>query len=168
MAISFPFTVSFWTIPAACFFACLPSAGFRFTRYGANAPGQTTSSIITSIDDECDEKFRASCEYAASDADGCGTSFTLMPVSFENRETSNRSRLWLDPTALSPMNVIFWPLYFFFSAAAPATFGGLTAAAAVLLPAALLAPPAVGALRTTSTGNAPATPTKARTPRCFT
>src|SRR5919201_1807554 len=168
MAISFPFTVSFWTIPAACFFARPPRYGFRLTRYGANAPGHTTSSIATSIDDECDEKFLASCEYAASDADGCGTSFTLMPVSLWNRATSSRSRLWLDPTAFSPMNVIFWPLYFLLSAAAPATFGGLTAAAAVLLPAALLAPPAVAALSETSRANSPATPTRASTPRCFT
>src|SRR5919201_2964122 len=168
MAISFPFTVSFWTIPAACFFACLPSAGFRFTRYGANAPGHTTSSIITSIDDECDEKFRASCEYAASDADGCGTSLTLMPVSLWNRATSSRSRLWLDPTALSPMNVICWPLYFFLSAAAPATFGGLTAAAAERFAGLLPAPPAVATLSETIRANAPASPASTSTPRCLT
>ena len=168
MAISFPFTVSFWMIPAACFFAALPRAGFRLTRYGANAPGHTTSSIITSIDDECDEKFRAICEYAASDAAGCGTSFTLMPVSFLNRATSSRSRLWLEPTALSPMNVICWPPYFFFSAAAPATFGGFTAAAMERFAGLLPAPPAAATLSETIRAKAPASPTNTSTPRCLT
>src|SRR5437764_505118 len=91
-----------------------------------------------------------------------------MPVSLWNRATSSRSRLWLEPTALSPMNVIFWPLYFFLSAAAPATFGGFMAAAAVPPPAVLLAPPAVATLSETSRASAPATPTRASTPRCFT
>ena len=93
-------------IPCACSLACEPSAGFRSTRNGANAPGQTTSSIATSIDDECDENARASCAYAASDAAGCGTTFTLMPVAAENLWASLMSRVWLDPTALSPMKVI--------------------------------------------------------------
>ena len=84
--------VSFWTIPAAWSFDCLPSFGFRLTRYGANAPGHTTSIIATSIDEECVENALASCEYDASDAAGCGTTFTLMPVSFVNLVASARSR----------------------------------------------------------------------------
>src|SRR5207237_4995673 len=122
----------------------------------------------TSIDDECDEKFRASCEYAASDAAGCGTSFTLMPVSLWNRATSSRSRLWLEPTALSPMNVICWPLYFFFNAAAPATLCGLTAAATERFAGLLLAPPAAATLSETIRANAPASPANTSTPRCLT
>src|SRR4051812_20143121 len=114
-------------IPCACCFAALPSAGFRLTRYGANAPGQTTSSIITSIAEDFDEKFRANCEYEASEADGCGTSLTLMPVSCWNLATSFRSRLWLEPTAASPTNSIFWPLYLALIAAAFGTFGGAIA-----------------------------------------
>ena len=54
--------VSFLMIPCAWIFACEPSFGFRSTRNGANAPGQTTSIIATSIDDECVENARASCE----------------------------------------------------------------------------------------------------------
>ena len=84
--------MSFWTIPCACSLACLPSFGFRSTRYGAKAPGQTTSIIATSIDDDFDENARTSCEYDASDAAGCGTTFTLMPVSLVNRFASARSR----------------------------------------------------------------------------
>ena len=93
-----PSTVSLATIPAACSLACLPSFGFRSTRYGANAPGQTTSIIATSNEDDFDENARASCEYDASDAAGCGTTLTLMPVSFENRFASARSRTWPPPT----------------------------------------------------------------------
>ena len=46
-----------------CSFDCLPSFGFRLTRYGAKAPGQTTSIIATSIEDDFDENARASCAY---------------------------------------------------------------------------------------------------------
>src|ERR671931_2868744 len=91
-----------------------------------------------------------------------------MPVSLWNRATSSRSRLWLDPTALSPMNVICWPLYFFLSAAAPATFGGLTAAATERFVGLLPAPPAVATLSETSRANAPASPANTSTLRCLT
>src|SRR5438876_12382660 len=90
MATSLPSTVSFWMIPRAWSFACAPSFAFRSTRYGAKAPGQTTSIIATSIDDDFDENARTSCEYDASEAAGCGTTFTLMPVSFENRSEERR------------------------------------------------------------------------------
>ena len=76
-----------------CCFASLPSFGFRSTRNGAKAPGQTTSIIATSNDDDFDENTRASCEYDASDAVGCGTTFTLIPVSFVNCFASATSRL---------------------------------------------------------------------------
>ena len=95
-------------MPAAWSFACWPSFGPRSTRYGAKAPGHTTSSIATSIDDDLDENARTSCEYDASDAAGCGTTFTLMPVSFVNRCASIRSRLCELPTE-SPTKVIVWP-----------------------------------------------------------
>ena len=78
--------------------------------------------MATSNDDDFDENTRASCEYDASDAVGCGTTFTLIPVSFVNRFASARSRLWLPPTE-SPMNVIDWPPYSFLRAAAFGTFG---------------------------------------------
>jgi len=55
-----------------------------------------------------DEKFRASCAKDASDAVGCGTTLTVMPVSFLNRDASARSRAWRPPTE-SPTKVIFWP-----------------------------------------------------------
>ena len=84
--------MSFWMIPAAWSFACFPSFGLRSTRNGASAPGQTTSIMATSIADECDENTLTSCEYDASEAVGCGTTFTLMPVSFEKRLASARSR----------------------------------------------------------------------------
>src|SRR5436305_1595936 len=95
-----------------------------------------------------------------------------MPVSLWNRATSSRSRLWLEPTALSPMNVIFWPLYFLRSAFAPATAGGLIAAAAE----GVRAPfdddvPALTAAVTTSRAaraNAAVSPPTTRTARCFT
>ena len=60
--------------------------------YGAKAPGQTTSIIATSIEDDFDENARASWEYAASDAAGCGVTLTLIPVSFVKRFASARSR----------------------------------------------------------------------------
>src|SRR5262245_15794428 len=122
MATRWPPTVSFATIPAAWIFDCAPSFGFRSTRYGAKAPGQTTSIIATSNDDECEENARASCEYDASEAVGCGTTFTLIPVCAENFFASARSR-WFPPPTESPMNVIDWPPYFFLIAAAPGTAG---------------------------------------------
>src|SRR5436190_2138959 len=85
LIVTLPSTVSFLMIPCACCFACAPSFGFRSTRYGAKAPGQTTSIIATSNDEPFDANVLASCEYDASDADGCGMTFTLMPVSFVNR-----------------------------------------------------------------------------------
>ena len=57
-------------IPWECSFASFESAGLRFTRNGANAPGHTTSSIITSTDDDFDEKSRASCAYESVEAAG--------------------------------------------------------------------------------------------------
>ena len=93
-------------MPAACSFACLPSFGFRLTRYGANAPGHTTSIMATSIEDDFDENARASCEYDWSDAAGCGTTLTLMPVSCVKRLASLASRTWPLPTE-SPTKVIF-------------------------------------------------------------
>src|SRR3954452_6751274 len=103
MATSLPPMVSFWTIPAAWSLDCVPSFGFRLTRYGANAPGQTTSIIATSIDDDFAENARASCAYDWSDADGCGTTVTLIPVSFVNSVASAVSRTWPFPTE-SPTN----------------------------------------------------------------
>src|SRR3954452_16523884 len=110
MATRCPPTVSFARIPGACSLACEPSFGFRSSRYGANAPGHTTSIIATSNDDECDVNTRASCEYDASDAVGCGTTFTLMPVCCENFFARATSRVCPPPTE-SPMNVIDWPPY---------------------------------------------------------
>src|SRR4026209_406068 len=115
-------------MPAACSFDCLPSFGFRSTRYGANAPGQTTSIIATSIDDDFDENARASCEYDASEAAECGTTLTLIPVSFVKRFASAMSRTWPLPTG-SPTRVLFCPPYFFLSAAALGTFGAAIAVA---------------------------------------
>src|ERR1041384_4171060 len=104
MATSFPPMVSLETMLLMCSFACLPSFGFRLTRYGANAPGQTTSSIATSIEDDFDENARASCAYDWSEADGCGTTLTLMPVSREKRLASFVSRMGPFPTE-SPTHV---------------------------------------------------------------
>ena len=53
--------VSFATMLFRWSFACLPSFGFRLTRYGAKAPGQTTSIIATSIEDDFDENARTRC-----------------------------------------------------------------------------------------------------------
>src|SRR5205085_5854993 len=108
-----------------------------------------------------------SCEYDASDAAGCGTTFTLIPVSFVKRVASASSRLCELPTE-SPMNLIFWPPYFALSALAFGTFGALTAAAAVRLPTCLRAPPAVATLSETTRANAPASPANTSTPRCLT
>jgi len=84
--------VLFWMIPFACSLACLASGFLRSTRYGANAPGQTTSIITTSKADDFEEKLRASCEYDSSDFSGCGRTLTWIPVSFVNRFASARSR----------------------------------------------------------------------------
>jgi hypothetical protein len=54
-----------------------------------------------------------------------------MPVAAENLWASLMSRVWLDPTALSPMKVIVCPPYFFLIAGAFGTAGGTIAAAAV-------------------------------------
>ena len=157
--------VSFWTIPAAWSFDCLPSFGFRSTRYGANAPGQTTSIIATSIEDDFDENARASCEYAASEAAGCGVTLTLIPVSFVNRFASARSRTCPLPTE-SPTNVIFWPPYFFRIAAAFGTFGAATAAACCTCAGRLLL--AAATLRDATSAIAPITPARTSNLRCFT
>ena len=129
-------TVSFWMAPGESCFACWPSFGFRSTRNGAKAPGQMASIIATSIDDDFDENARASCEYDASEAAGCGTTFTLIPVCCENFFASAVSR-WCPPPTESPMNVIVCPPYFDLIAAAFGTAGGAIAAAA----------PAVAAVR---------------------
>src|SRR6185369_2622533 len=93
MTTSFPPTVPLTTMVLMCFFARLPSFGFKLTRYGANALGQSTSIIATSIEDDFDENARASCAYDWSEADGCGTTLTLMPVSREKRLASFVSRM---------------------------------------------------------------------------
>src|SRR4029453_5279321 len=97
--------VSFCTMLWMWSLDCLPSFGFRLTRYGAKAPGQTTSIIATSIEDDFCENARTSCAYDWSDAAGCGTTVTLMPVSLVNRLASAVSRLFPSPTE-SPTNVI--------------------------------------------------------------
>src|ERR687897_72150 len=112
IAIRRPPTVLFWMLPGACSLACFASRGLRLTRYGAKAPGQMASSIITSIDEDLDEKFRASWAYEASEAAGCGMSLTLIPVSLVNRATSCRSRLWLGPTPASPTKANDFSPYF--------------------------------------------------------
>src|SRR5438874_13563495 len=150
---------------ARCSFDCLPSGFFRFTRYGANAPGQTTSIIATSIEDDFDENARASCAYDWSEAAGCGTTLTLMPVSFENRLASFVSRTCPFPTE-SPTNVIFWPPYFFLIAAAFGTLGAGIAAAACGCAAFLL--PAAATLRETMSAMTPTTPARTNSLRCFT
>src|SRR5712691_7863681 len=98
--------VSFGTLLERWSFDCLASFGFRLTRYGANAPGHTTSIIATSIDDDFDENARASCAYDWSEAAGCGTTLTLMPVSWVNRLARLVSRTCPFPTE-SPTKVIF-------------------------------------------------------------
>ena len=108
--------------PREYIFVVEPSFGFRSTRNGANAPGQMASIIATSIDDDLDANALASCEYDASDAAGCGTTFTLMPVCWVNFFASARSRWWLPPTE-SPMNVIDCPPYLALIAAAFGTGG---------------------------------------------
>ncbi len=153
-------------IPCACNFACEPRAGFRSTRNGAKAPGQTTSSIATSIDDEWDENARASCAYAASEATGCGTTLTLMPVAVENLLASAMSRVWLDPTALSPMKVIVCPPYFFLIAGALGTAGGTIAAAEVSCAGLLVA--AVAMLSETSKASKATAPASGTSTRGFT
>src|SRR5436189_3732066 len=127
MATRWPLIVSFETIALIWSFDCLPSFGFRSTRYGANAAGQVTSIIATSIEDECVENALASCEYDWSDAAGCGVTLTLIPVSLLNRLASAVSRLFPSPTE-SPMKVMLCPPYFALIAFAFGTFGGLIAA----------------------------------------
>ena len=89
MATSFPLIVLFLMMPAECARASRARTDLRSTRYCANAPGQVTSSIITSKADDLAENVRASCEYDADESAGCGTSLTLMPVSLENLATSS-------------------------------------------------------------------------------
>ena len=105
-----------------------------------------------------------SCEYDWSEAAGCGTTLTLIPVSFENRFASAVSRLLPSPTE-SPTNVIFWPPYFFLIAAAFGTFGA--AIAVECLAAVGRAFPTVAASEATS-ATAPINPNMARALRYFT
>src|SRR5213596_671586 len=165
MATSFPLIVSLATMLARCSFDCFPSFGFRLTRYGANAPGQTTSIIATSIDDDFAENARASCAYDWSDADGCGTTVTLIPVSFVNSVASAVSRTWPFPTE-SPTNVISCPPYFFLIAAALGTFGAFSAA--VLCARAGLLLLAAATLRKAMSASAPTAPASPSNLRCFT
>ena len=119
-------------------------------KYGANAPGQMASIITTSKAEEFAENVRASCEYAASEATGWGTSLTLMPVSLENFATSSWSRVCDLPTGPSPRNVMLRPPYFALIAFAFGTFGGLmvaTSDSAAVAVAAVLAVPALAPLR---------------------
>ena len=111
------------------------------------------SIIATSIDDDLDANALASCEYDASDAAGCGTTFTLMPVCWVNFFASARSRWWLPPTE-SPMNVIDCPPYLALIAAAFGTGGaGIVAAA-----------PAVAAVRFVPAVAAPSDANKTSSP----
>src|SRR5262245_65675912 len=150
---------------ARCSFDCFPSFGFRLTRYGANAPGQTTSIIATSIEEDFDENARASCAYDWSEADGCGTTLTLMPVSFVNRLASAVSRTWPFPTE-SPTNVIVCPPYFLLIAAALCTFGAGIAAALWACAGLLLL--AVATLRKATSASTPTPPARPSSLRCFT
>ena len=155
--------VSFCTMLWMWSLDCLPSFGLRLTRYGAKAPGQTTSIIATSIEDDFCEKALTSCEYDWSEAAGCGTTFTLMPVSFVKRFASARSRLWPSPTE-SPTNVIFCPPYFFLIAFAFGTFGAAMAAALWARDGLLLL--AAATLRDAISAIAPTSPAR-RSSRCF-
>src|SRR5438093_8161668 len=157
--------VSLVTIVLMCSFDCLPSFGFRSTRYGANAAGQTTSIIATSIEDECAENARASCEYDWSEAAGCGVTFTLMPVSLVNRLASAVSRLFPSPTE-SPTNVMLWPPYFFLIAAAFLTRGGLIVAAVRCACVGLLL--AAATLKEAMSASTPTPPARTSSLRCFT
>src|SRR5262245_45024363 len=150
---------------ARCSFDCFPSFGFRLTRYGANAPGQTTSIIATSIDDDFDENARASCAYDWSDADGCGTTFTLTPVSLVNRFASVVSRTLPFPTE-SPTNVIVCPPYFLLIAAALGTLGAAIAAAFWACAGLLLL--AVATLRKAMSASTPKPPARPSSLGCFT
>src|SRR6266566_5610671 len=122
--------------------------------------------MTTSNADEWAEKFLASCEYEASEAAGCGTTLTWIPVSVWNRFASARSRLWLPPTALSPTNVIFCPWYFALIFFAFATGGALIAFAAVGRCVARF--PAAATLSEATRATTPVSPTKTSTTRCFT
>src|SRR5262245_11319145 len=163
MATSLPAKVAPRMIPCEWSFASFESAGLRFVRYGANAPGHTTSSIITSTDDDFDEKSRASCAYESVDAWGWAMTLTLIPVSLVNRAASARSRLCVRPM-LSPMKVIDCPPYFALIAAAFATLGGLTAAAVLWLDV----PAVPAATISRARASAAASPTTASAARCFT
>src|SRR5262245_43542914 len=101
--------------------------------------------MTTSKADEFDENVRASWEYEALESAGCGTSLTLMPVSFENFATRFTSRVCDLPTGPSPRNVMLRPPNFFLIAAAFGTAGGLMFCA-VAVTAAGLAVPAVPAV----------------------
>src|SRR3954447_16634453 len=142
---------------ARCCFECLPSFGLRLTRYGAKAPGHTTSIIATSIEDDFCENALTSCAYDWSQAARCGTTLTLMPVSLENRLASARSGLWPSPPE-SPTKVIFWAPYFFLIAAAFGTFGALTAVDWCARAGLLLL--AAATLRETTSAIAPTTPAR--------
>ena len=138
----------------------------RLTRYGANAPGQTTSIIATSIEDDFDENARASCAYDWSDAAGCGTTLTLIPVFFVNCLASAVSRTWPFPTE-SPTNVIVCPPYFFLIAAALGTFGAGIVAAALCACDDLLLLAAATPMKAMS-ASAPIAPATPSNLRCFT
>src|SRR2546430_985527 len=157
--------VSLVTIVLMCSLDCLPSFGFRSTRYGANAAGHTSSIIATSIEDECVENALASCEYDWSDAAGCGVTFTLMPVSLLNRLASAVSRLFPSPTE-SPMKGMLWPLYFALIALAFLTCGGLIVAAARLACDGLLL--AAATLRKAMSASALTPPARTSSLPCFT
>src|SRR2546423_4838394 len=157
--------VSLVTIVLMCSFDCLPSFGFRSTRYGANAAGQTTSIIATSIEDECVENALASCAYDWSDAAGCGSTVTLIPVSLLNRVASAVSRLFPSPTE-SPTKVMLWPPYFALIAFAFLTCGGLIVAAARCTCARPLVAAAV--LREAMRARAPTPPAGTSSLLCFT
>src|SRR6266516_4001298 len=164
MATSFPPTVSFWMIPFEWIFACAPSFGFRLTRYGANAPGQTASIIATSIDDDFAENALTSWEYDASEAAGCGVTFTVIPVSLVNLVASSRSRVCPPPTE-SPTNVIVCPPYFALIAFALGTGGAVVAARdCAAVPCRV---PAEATLSDTTRASAAANAVKTTSARCF-
>src|SRR6266516_1425925 len=121
--------------------------------------------MTTSKEEECDEKFLASCWYEASESFGCGITVTVIPVSVWNRFASARSRLWLRPMSASPTKVIFWALYFARILPAFCTAGGLIAAAANLCAARV---PAAATLSEATRATTPMSPTTTSTTRCFT
>src|SRR5262245_6738904 len=155
--------VSFWTMLWMWTLDCLPSFGLRLTGYRAQAPGETTSIMATSSEDDSCEKALTSCEYDWSEAAGCGTTFTLMPVSLVKRLASFESRMWPSPTE-SPTNVICWPPYFLRIAFAFGTFGVVLAVALCAGDGLLLL--AAATLRDAISAIAPTTPAR-RSSRCF-